>query len=375
MNKFTRSQMGKIMAYALSAAMAVTVVPTYMMKPLVAEASVITPAGANEIQKGKDLTIASTSNKTRIALFAKGTASQTGDKAVYVFKEVADGTTALPIPYDVPTGTYYIGMYSDADSVTDKVAASSTSYTIDPTETVKINDATAVTGLTLSASNTNIYNTLPASGSSIVSNQEYINVNLLGGDNKTYESVSVTAYSSSASKFVVGGTTVASTTSSTPTTISNVDISKPISVTLDDTNVNSEVDGDTVTVEVKIKVVGRENEIVKKIQLKAVKGLVPATTILVTADKEVVATGETAVLKTNVAPANSQQNILYSIKGTNTVKADGTSSADADLEMLEEDNIIKLVDKTGGSDTTKADSKDLVYAIFDKTTGEIRTEN
>ena len=100
MNKFTRSQMGKIMAYALSAAMAVTVVPTYMMKPLVAEASVITPAGANEIQKGKDLTIASTSNKTRIALFAKGTASQTGDKAVYVFKEVADGTTALPIPYD-----------------------------------------------------------------------------------------------------------------------------------------------------------------------------------------------------------------------------------------------------------------------------------
>ena len=34
MNKFTRSQMGKIMAYALSAAMAVTVVPTYMMKPL-----------------------------------------------------------------------------------------------------------------------------------------------------------------------------------------------------------------------------------------------------------------------------------------------------------------------------------------------------
>ena len=355
MNKFTRSQMGKIMAYALSAAMAVTVVPTYMMKPLVAEAATVTTTGANEIQKGKELTIASTSDKTRIALFAKGTTPQTGDKAVYVFKEVAAGTTKLPIPYDVPTGTYYIGIYSDTGSVTDKVAASSTSYTIDPTETVKINDATAVTGLTLSASNTNIYNTLPASGSSIVSNQEYINVNLLGGDNKTYESVSVTAYSSSASKFVVGGTTVASTTSSTPTPISNVDISKPISVTLDDANVNSEVDGDTVTVEVKIKVVGRENEIVKKIQLKAVKGLVPATTILVTADKEVVATGETAVLKTNVAPANSQQNILYSIKGTNTVKTDGTTPADTDLEMLEEDNIIKLVDKTGGSDNEKAE--------------------
>ena len=43
MNKFTRSQMGKIMAYALSAAMAVTVVPTYMMKPLTVMAAV-TPA-------------------------------------------------------------------------------------------------------------------------------------------------------------------------------------------------------------------------------------------------------------------------------------------------------------------------------------------
>ena len=39
MNKFTRSQMGKIMAYALSAAMAVTVVPTYMMKPIIAQAA------------------------------------------------------------------------------------------------------------------------------------------------------------------------------------------------------------------------------------------------------------------------------------------------------------------------------------------------
>ncbi|MBU5469211.1 hypothetical protein KQI85_02320, partial [Falcatimonas sp. MSJ-15] len=377
MNKFTRSQMGKIMAYALSAAMAVTVVPTYMMKPLVAEASVITPAGANEIQKGKDLTIASTSNKTRIALFAKGTASQTGDKAVYVFKEVADGTTALPIPYDVPTGTYYIGMYSAAASVTDKAAAaSSTSYTIDPTETVKINDATAVTGLTLSATNTNIYNTLPSSASNIVSNQEYINVNLLGGDNKTYESVSVTAYASSdaANKFKVGGTTVDSVAVASPTTITVSDITKPIPVTLDDSSVNAEVDGATVTIEVKIKIVGRENEISKKIQLKAVKGLVTASTILMTADKEVVSTGDTAVLTTNVAPANSQQNISYAIKGTNTVKADGSTPADTDLDMLVEGNLIKLVDKTGGSDTSNPDSKDLIYAIFDTSTGELTTK-
>ena len=61
MNKFTRSQMGKIMAYALSAAMAVTVVPTYMMKPLTVmadEALTKTVKNANGGEEnGEDLSI------------------------------------------------------------------------------------------------------------------------------------------------------------------------------------------------------------------------------------------------------------------------------------------------------------------------------
>ena len=39
--------------------------------------------------------------------------------------------------------------------------------------------------------------------------------------------------------------------------------------------------------------------------------------------------------------------------------------------MMRVDYLIKLVDKTGGSDAGKADSKDTVYAIFDTSTGEL----
>ena len=155
MNKFTRSQMGKIMAYALSAAMAVTVVPTYMMKPLVAEAAVVETA---EVSNGKYLTVKDVSNTkpTRVALFTKK-ADNTGDKAVYVFDEIrsSGASTAdveLAIPYDVPAGTYYIGIKEsdDASSISDEVAKSAaTTYTIGD-ELVKINEASPATAIAAS---------------------------------------------------------------------------------------------------------------------------------------------------------------------------------------------------------------------------------
>ena len=156
MNKFTRSQMGKIMAYALSAAMAVTVVPTYMMKPLVAEAAVAVET--QEVSNGEYLTIkdVSNTNPTRVALFTKKT-DTTGDKAVYIFDEIkADGGSAadveLAVPYDVPAGTYYIGIKEsdDVNSISDEVAKSaSTTYTIGD-ELVKINEASPATAIAAS---------------------------------------------------------------------------------------------------------------------------------------------------------------------------------------------------------------------------------
>ena len=69
MNKFTRSQMGKIMAYALSAAMAVTVVPTYMMKPLTVMAAAEIDS-TQEVKNGESIKVTVTEDtKTRFALF------------------------------------------------------------------------------------------------------------------------------------------------------------------------------------------------------------------------------------------------------------------------------------------------------------------
>ena len=61
MNKFSLSQLGKIMAYALSAAMAVTVVPTYMMKPLTVmadeELTKTVKDASDSVANGADLTV------------------------------------------------------------------------------------------------------------------------------------------------------------------------------------------------------------------------------------------------------------------------------------------------------------------------------
>ena len=74
MNKFTRSQMGKIMAYALSAAMAVTVVPTYMMKPLVAEAATVKPTGL-DATKEEVYVKSITTNTVAVAYYSTDTLS------------------------------------------------------------------------------------------------------------------------------------------------------------------------------------------------------------------------------------------------------------------------------------------------------------
>ena len=157
MNKFTRSQMGKIMAYALSAAMAVTVVPTYM-KPVTTYAAEV--ASTQEVSNGEAIDVTVTAaTATRFALFEKSTENQTGDKAVYVFDAIkTEGSKTdaeLIVPYDVPAGTYYVGAY-DTGEVTNSVAASDkTEYTVDKTKLVKINAASAASAIQVSAKDGN----------------------------------------------------------------------------------------------------------------------------------------------------------------------------------------------------------------------------
>ena len=105
MNKFTRSQMGKIMAYALSAAMAVTVVPTYMMKPLVAEAAVTGTVGT--LVQGETVELAgATSASAKLGVFAPDAdGSKTASDAIAVFDANSDSkytidTTNIPVETD-----------------------------------------------------------------------------------------------------------------------------------------------------------------------------------------------------------------------------------------------------------------------------------
>ena len=167
MNKFTRSQMGKIMAYALSAAMAVTVVPTYMMKPLtVMAAAEFTKT--QEVSNGKKIEVTVTPNtETRFALFEKAIENPTGDKAVYVFDAITESKAdaELTVPYDVPAGTYYVGAYEEKAVTNSEAASDKTKYTIKDTNLVKINAASAASAIQVSAKEGNtVY--LPANAGS-----------------------------------------------------------------------------------------------------------------------------------------------------------------------------------------------------------------
>ena len=181
MNKFTRSQMGKIMAYALSAAMAVTVVPTYM-KPVTAYAAEVT--STQEVSNGEAIDVTVTAaTATRFALFEKSTENQTGDKAVYVFDAIktegSETDAELIVPYDVPAGTYYVGAY-DTGEVTNSVAASDkTEYTVDNKKLVKINAASAASAIQVSAKDGNtVYLSASSSDDALVGGKKDAEINL-----------------------------------------------------------------------------------------------------------------------------------------------------------------------------------------------------
>ena len=114
MNKFTRSQMGKIMAYALSAAMAVTVVPTYMMKPIVAEAAI-----ANKT---------STLNATSSYTIASSDATAKANIVLYVVKDASTNS--------IDTSTKADDNKLSDTAIVRKIAAKSSSFSTDTTVTV-----------------------------------------------------------------------------------------------------------------------------------------------------------------------------------------------------------------------------------------------
>ena len=170
MNKFTRSQMGKIMAYALSAAMAVTVVPTYMMKPLVAEAATVKPTGL-DATKEEVYVKSITANTAAVAYYSTDTLSGTVNTITEDAKTVelalsivSDGTNKNivisndsieaakeKVETDVtnPTGKIYIASAtSESDLLNETVADASFTPASDVKEYYTIEDSEITTAKT-----------------------------------------------------------------------------------------------------------------------------------------------------------------------------------------------------------------------------------
>ena len=121
------------MAYALSAAMAVTVVPTYMMKPLVAEAAVNATEDKDNLISGDTITIAAAGATVDTEYCYKIVASDAGAPTLTATDTKVTCTEADKLTITVPTltaATGYKVYFEDASSVGANATASSDTLTI-----------------------------------------------------------------------------------------------------------------------------------------------------------------------------------------------------------------------------------------------------
>ena len=441
MNKFTRSQMGKIMAYALSAAMAVTVVPTYMMKPLTVmadEALTKTVKNANGGEEtGENLTVtvtdtaeanatikfyvsesatltgSVTDNESNLGdaipvsittgatdatvsiatLKAKATEEKTytiyyayskdntdvssstlvkagtievtattsggteqpgpsgsqfgitaasvkqgsvlydatsnvtstskvclyskvGDKkAAYVLDAVdynGDRNYEIVVPYSVPAGKYYM---SSNEEETDGISADA--------QVLEVKAATPITGVTLNATNTDVY--YFGTAGSYDSNEETITVDLKGDTDKTYLDVELVQDTATDEYFDVEQ-------SSTDKTKITVSMKSDLTAT--------QVASAKGKVKVKVYVAGRNSAYEKTINFKAVEG-----TSLAGKTVSLVAEDSIAMVKSNVTvktvKPETQEKLTYTIAALtpgNVNDTNSTASGKDGVLTLKDDN-------------------------------------
>ena len=371
------------MAYALSAAMAVTVVPTYMMKPLTVMAEVQKPVDNAELEAGKTVSNGDTASFTMTAKDKLGTDSSTYTEEVssvvnlynnkndktpaYTLKETTAKSHKVTVPFDVKAGNYY----AEVVTTYTNSGADATKDAIGEKYLVAVEEATLVTGAELSATNKTLYFKADGSGGVSDSNQEVVSTKIKGGENARYNSITYKAKASADNVFKVtaaGTSNTANAITTTEATLttdgSSTNIATPTDLII---SVGSAPkDGATLTITVTIDVEGRENPIEKEIKITASDKLEEVKTISVSEAKDIITVDDSTIVSTSVNPTNSVKKITYLLKGANTDISDPSN-----LVTYTDGNLIKLVDKTGGSDAGKADSKDTVYAIFDTSTGEL----
>ena len=346
MNKFTRSQMGKIMAYALSAAMAVTVVPTYMMKPLTVMADTV---DYDTVAKGTKL--ADKDSKDIIALYSTKSASA---KPVFTIKVSSDDS--FYIPYDAPTGIFF---YKE-------VATEDEAYGNDGNDkSVEITAGTPTKGVEL-GDDTNVYYRTNETGDAVAStNREVIPIKLKGADNATYKSIKVTALEED----------------KTDTDKVELDNSGKnvgaFSLKMNDTTKPSEIyatvaalpDGSTtkasVTITVEIEVEGRKNPYKQDITLTAVKDTSTAITandLSITADNKLVLNDQEVNITATNKNTDSKEGVYFALTNgskTSTIAKNGV------LTLKDGDKVLATYDIDAGKFIAKTEGKYEVVMFVD----------
>ncbi|MBU5471831.1 hypothetical protein KQI85_16000, partial [Falcatimonas sp. MSJ-15] len=352
MNKFTRSQMGKIMAYALSAAMAVTVVPTYMMKPLTVMADATFTH--TQVAQGTKLADGTAANKF-LALYSTNSATA---KPVFVISPttiVGTNTYEYYVPYDAPTGIFFYKEVDSEDAAYGDNTGANTS--------VEITSATPAKGIEL-PDNMNVYYRESSSALS-ATNREVIPIKLKGADNASYKSIKVTATPEAGT--AVELTTTPSTSGTGAFKLSVNDKKSEIYATVGTlpSTTPSALVADKVTITVEIEVEGRKNPYKEEITLSAVKDDATAITsndLSVVADNKLVSLDQEVNITATNKNLTSKENVYFVLTSGST----STSIAQNGVLTLKSGNdVLATYDIDTGKLVTKKEGKYKVVMFVD----------
>ena len=401
MNKFTRSQMGKIMAYALSAAMAVTVVPTYMMKPLTVMAATetdednYTQGSAIEVS---DATSLAEDTEYEIAFFKNKDNIKRKDAVTIVSaKADANNKVTVYVPYSLSEGSYYVG-YA-AKPVAPTTATAEDPFTIQE-KLIRITASSAATGIEISGSNENIYfDKDTAATAAFKTNAETLSTDLKGSDNgKKFEEVTytfTTTKGTGGGLFTVndgtsdvtftGGTNAGDSTSYTTSYANSTSLPTfTIKANSSDSvaNTAAELENATLSVHVEMKVTGRNTTYKRDYEFTAKSGLKEVTDITLTSDKEYLTVGDTATVTTKIANPDMNEKVEYSFAKDTADSAklnvpvagktwNSGSTGDYYLSEAVVGTVHYLFASTDDQDTKYDADEDTLYATFDEATGEV----
>lgn len=391
MNKFTRSQMGKIMAYALSAAMAVTVVPTYMMKPLTVMAA--TETDEDNYTQGSAIEVTDATSLTEdteyeIAFFKNKDNIKRKD-AVTIVSAKADASNKVTVyvPYSLSEGSYYVG-YA-AKPVAPTTATAEDPFTIQD-KLVRITASSAATGIEISGSNDTIYfdKDTPTKV-----NTETLTTDLKGNENgKKFESVTYTFTSTKAdgtkadlftvTPVVASGQALTFAAGVATEKYSNSAPIPSFTVTAKNGSTATDLEGATLSVHVEMKVTGRNTTYKRDYEFTAKSGLKEVTDITLTSDKEYLAVGDTATVTTKIANPDMNEKVEYSFAKDATDSAklnvpvagktwNSGSTGDYYLSEAVVGTVHYLFASTDDQDTKYDADEDTLYATFDEATGEV----